>query len=336
VKNCEKKIATLQTGQIATIAGRYYAMDRDNRLDRTMKAYSAMADGIGQKFESASFEIGENYKKNITDEFILPSVHKNYSGIHKNDAIIIFNFRADRTLQIVNCFAKNNAEKLLTFTKYDADLENISVAFEPLKIYNTFGEYISKNKLKQLRIAETEKYAHVTFFFNGGAKLPFKNEERILIPSPKIATYDLKPEMSSFEIADTTIKNLELGIFDVVVINFANCDMLGHTGNFAATVKAVEAVDEAIGKILKTIKKLDGVGVITADHGNAEKLFNKNNAVFTSHTTNTVPFCIFNYECSLKKFAGLCDVAPTLLEILNLKKPAEMTGESIILQKITT
>ena len=342
IKECEEKMKEIGVGKIATVSGRYYAMDRDNRWDRVQKAYDAMSFGKGKVASSAIEAVEESYKENVTDEFIIPTVCQQGAEIKPNDSIIFFNFRPDRAREITRAFVQTDFDQFernfvpLTYvcmTEYDKTIEGVKVAFGPEELVNTFGEYISNKGLKQLRIAETEKYAHVTFFFNGGKETVYNGEERILIPSPKVATYDLKPEMSAYEVTDKVVDSIESEKFDVIILNLANCDMVGHTGIFDAAVKAVETVDDCVGKIISAINDKNGIAIITADHGNADKMLDEEGNVFTAHTTNLVPFCIVGYDCELKDNGRLSDISPTMLEILGFDKPSEMTGESLIKNK---
>ena len=338
--DCEQNMKELGIGEIATICGRYYSMDRDNRWERISLAYDAIANGIGNEFESAVKAIKNSYEKEVTDEFILPVVKKGYTGMKENDAVICFNFRPDRAREITRCFVDKDLssinvkrvfpQKYICMTQYDAKMPNVDIAFVPQTLGNTFGEYISNKGLKQLRIAETEKYAHVTFFFNGGIEKPYPGEDRILVPSPKVATYDLKPEMSAYEVTDKVIEAIRKNIYDIIILNYANCDMVGHTGIMEAAVKAVETVDVCSKKVIDEIIKLDGVAIVTADHGNAEKMLSDNGTPFTAHTTNLVPFCVVNYDCELKDSGKLADIAPTMLDILGIDTPQDMTGISLI------
>ena len=341
IESLKVKIKKLGIGRIETISGRFYAMDRDNRWDRTAKAYDAMANAKRERFKSPVDFVHKSYECGTTDEFVLPAVRQGYKGMAENDAVICFNFRPDRARQITRAFVDKNLnldcmgrifpQKYACFTEYDKNIPNLSVIFKPRKLENTFGEYISKQGLKQLRIAETEKYAHVTFFFNGGKETPYDNEDRIIIPSPKVAIYDQKPKMSAYEITEKVIEIIKQKKYDVIIINYANADMVGHTGNFEATVKAIETVDKCVKQLANEVKNCGGVMIITADHGNAERMKEKNGNVFTAHTTNLVPFSILNYPCELKNSGRLCDIAATMLQILGLEIPAEMTGESLII-----
>ncbi|MGN1044132.1 MAG: 2,3-bisphosphoglycerate-independent phosphoglycerate mutase [Acutalibacteraceae bacterium] len=331
IRLLKNHINNLNNAELATVSGRYYAMDRDKNFNRTQLAYDAIVNSIGQKIgENFETIINQNYENNITDEFIKPVISLNYSGIKNIDAVICFNYRPDRARQITRMIADKNLCKYACFTLYDSSIKNVSVIFKPRKIINTLSEYLSENKFKQLKIAETEKYAHVTFFFNGGIEPAYDGEDRIIIDSPKVATYDLQPEMSAKKITEKVIEKIRSKNYDLIVLNYANPDMVGHTGNFAATVKAVETVDECIGKLLFEMEKIQGVTIITADHGNAEKMFDESGNPCTSHTTNLVPFAVVGYAGTLKNKGALCDIAPTVLEILNAKKPREMTGQSLL------
>lgn len=324
VENFAKELGT---GEIKTICGRFYAMDRDKRLERTATAFDAIANAKGNVFENAQDYLKTAYESGLTDEFVVPAVKNSYAPMNSNDAIICFNFRTDRARQISEMFLKNGKAEYFGFTRYE---EGVPCIFSPRKVKNTIGEYLSKCGLTQLRIAETEKYAHVTFFLNAGAEKPFENESRTIINSPKVKTYDLAPEMSAEEVTNSVLESINSGKYDVVFMNYANPDMVGHTGNFDAAVKAVEEVDRCIGRVCEIVKKCGGVMIITADHGNAEKMIGENGEVFTAHTTNKVPFAICGMDCELRDSGSLCDIAPTMLEILKIKKPAEMTGMSLI------
>lgn len=341
IVECENKLKEIGVGKIATVMGRYYAMDRDNRWERVQKAYDAMVFGEGKHCNSALSAVQSSYDEGVTDEFLVPTVCCNNSNIKNNDSVIFFNFRPDRAREITRTFVdpdfdgfeRRNGIFPLTFvcmTQYDTTMPNVSVAFKPQSLTNTFGEYISDKGLTQLRIAETEKYAHVTFFFNGGIEKNYKGEDRILVPSPKVATYDMQPEMSAYIVTDKVLDSIKSGKYDVIILNYANCDMVGHTGVFEAAVKAVEAVDTCVGKVTEAITSMGGVTIITADHGNADKMFDESHKPFTAHTTNPVPFCIVGYNCELKSGGKLADIAPTMLNILDLPKPEEMDGISLI------
>ncbi|MDF2567045.1 MAG: hypothetical protein K0R90_501 [Oscillospiraceae bacterium] len=343
IAECQKKLAEIGVGKIATIIGRYYAMDRDNRWDRVEKAYDAMVFGKGNQNSDAVGAMVESYENNTTDEFIVPTVCESDATIKENDSVIFFNFRPDRAREIARTFVdpdfagferKNGFFKLffVCMTQYDVTMPNVSVAFKPQELTNTFGEYISKKGLTQLRIAETEKYAHVTFFYNGGVETPFEGEDRALISSPKVATYDLKPEMSAYEVADEVVSRINSDKYDVIILNYANCDMVGHTGIFDAAKAAVEAVDTCVGKTVDAILAKGGVALITADHGNADQMFEPDGSPFTAHTTNPVPFVVIGMDCKLREAGKLADISPTMLDILGLEKPAEMGGISLIVK----
>ena len=342
LKQLEDKLTEMPNAKIATVSGRYYAMDRDNRWPRTALAYNTIAltsDDV--KTISPSEYIKEQYTQNVTDEFIVPAVFEEIS-VQKGDSVLFFNFRPDRARQLTRVFTDpefTGFEReylpvhFVCLTEYDALMPNVQVAYPPEKLTGLLGEVVANAGLTQLRIAETEKYAHVTFFFNGGSEVPYEGEERMLIPSPSVATYDLKPEMSAQEITNTLIQKLPL--FDVVILNFANCDMVGHTGNFNAAVKAVETVNACVAQVVDFILNEGGTALITSDHGNAEKMYEEDGSPFTAHTTNLVPFIICSasgQEYTLKQQGGkLCDIAPTMLQILGIAKPDEMTGESLII-----
>ena len=327
-------------GEIATIEGRYYAMDREKRYERVKAAYDAITKGEGIK-RAAAEVCGKSYEEEVTDEFIVPAVCKEGAAVKDGDSVIFFNFRPDRARQLTRAFVDPNFDgfereriKDLYFvcmTQYDATMPNVDVAFKPQSIDLPFGAIISQNGLSQLRIAEYTKYAHVTFFFNGGVEKIYGGEDRILIDSPDVATYDLKPEMSAYEVAKIVCEKLRSRSYDVIVLNFANCDMVGHTGVYEAAEKAVAAVDDCVKQVYDAVMDVDGVMIITADHGNAEKMLDDDGVTpFTAHTTNPVPFCVINYPCSLKEGGRLADIAPTMLEILAIDKPDVMDGESLI------
>ena len=337
-----KKMDEIGVGKIGVLSGRYYAMDRDNRWERVEKAYAALVYGEGEKNPDALDAMKKSYDNDITDEFIVPTVITEGATIGENDSVICFNFRPDRAREITRTFVDADFDGFerkrgffplyyVCMTQYDAKMPNVEVAFKPESLNNTFGEYIADKGLSQLRIAETEKYAHVTFFFNGGVEAPYNNEDRALIPSPKVATYDLQPCMSACPVTEEVVKRIESGEYDVIVLNFANCDMVGHTGVFDCAVKAVETVDECMGKVVDAVLSRGGVVCITADHGNADQMVDPDtNDVFTAHTTNPVPFIVAGKDCSLREGGRLADIAPTLLQIMGLTKPAEMSGESLI------
>lgn len=332
--------------QIATISGRFYAMDRDKRWARIQKAYEAIAYGVcDEKFLQANQAIQNSYKNNLTDEFVVPTVREGYPGMKPEDSVIFYNFRPDRARELTHAFTdeifegfsrdealRKNEDNYATMTQYEAGL-HVAIAYPPEDLVNTLGEVIEKSHLKQLRIAETEKYAHVTFFFNGGKEQPYENEDRILVPSPKVATYDLQPEMSAIEVCDKVCKAIQEKKYDFIILNFANGDMVGHTGIFEAAVKAVETVDSCIGRCVKEILNVDGVLFVTADHGNAEQMIDKETGQpFTQHTTNPVPLIVISNDLKINLRDGgrLCDLAPTMLTVAGLSIPKEMTGKSLI------
>ena len=329
-------------GRIASIVGRYYAMDRDKRWERVERAWRAVVRAEPRTDASAREVMEASYAAGVTDEFVEPVVCDRDGTISDNDSVIFFNFRPDRAREITRCFVDEDFQDVerkkgfvpvdfVCTTEYDATMPNVTVAYPRQKLENIFGEYISKLGLTQLRIAETEKYAHVTFFFNGGVEAPYEGEDRCVIPSPKVATYDLKPEMSAPEVADECVKRIESGKYDVVILNFANCDMVGHTGVFEAAVKAVEAVDAAVEKVVTAVLNAGGCAFLTADHGNAEKMKNPDGTPFTAHTTNVVPFVAIGCgDVKLREGGCLADIAPTMLPYIGLPVPAEMTGKSII------
>ncbi|MDD1745870.1 MAG: 2,3-bisphosphoglycerate-independent phosphoglycerate mutase [Candidatus Methanoperedens sp.] len=341
IEDAEKKMKELG-GEFATISGRYYAMDRDKRWERVEKAYDAMTKGKGIEARSATIAVKKAYQRGETDEFVAPTVifrnEKPVSSISDNDAIIFFNFRSDRAREITRVFIddKFNGFKrkshpdthFVCLTQYDETFD-VTVAFPPEPVKNILAEVLSRNNLRQLRIAETEKYAHVTFFFNGGMEAPVPGEERILIPSPKVATYDMQPEMSAFQVTDKAVKAISSGKYDVIILNYANCDMVGHTGVFDAAVKAVEAIDMCVGILYDIFIQAGGLLIITSDHGNAEKMIDEAGGIHTAHTSNSVPFIICEKGIRLRD-GILADIAPTILEVLGLEKPEDMTGRSLI------
>ena len=342
----EKKMQELGVGEIATISGRYYAMDRDKNYDRVEKAYRAMVDGTGEKASSVEEAIDASYAKKVYDEFVLPTVIEKDGAVHTvsdGDAMIFFNFRPDRAREICHAFCDDDfsffergARKnifFVCFTDYDPTIPNKHVAFEKEEIHNTLGEVVSNLGKNQLRIAETEKYAHVTFFFNGGKEEPYENEDRILVPSPKeVPTYDLKPEMSCYTVTEKLTKAIHSGKYDLVVANFANPDMVGHTGVLPAAIKAIEVVDECMGKVVDAVESMHGNLFILADHGNADIMIDeKTGEPYTAHTTNPVPFILVSEEKhKLREGGCLADVAPTLLELMGIPQPKEMTGKSLL------
>jgi len=345
IKELEYNIKKIGIGEIASISGRYYAMDRDKRWERVSLAYDAIACGEGTKAQTAEEAVINSYNKNESDEFVTPTVIIKdgvpICTVSSNDAIIMFNFRPDRAREITRAFVDTEFDgfkkrdghipvSYVCMTQYDAEMPNVDVAFPPQTLENTLGQYISSLGLKQLRIAETEKYAHVTFFFNGGIEAPNVNEDRILIPSPKIATYDLKPEMSAFEVTDRLLQEINRDYYDLIIINYANADMVGHTGIMEAAIQAIEAVDTCIGRVYNAVKEKNGTLIITADHGNADSMLDDNGSTVTAHSLNKVPFILVSEESFELSEGILADVAPTVLDIMGLEIPEEMTGKSLI------
>ena len=348
VEQLEAKMKELGVGEVASVSGRYYAMDRDNNYDRVQVAYNALTKGVGQTADSTPQAVQNSYDKDETDEFVKPTVvlkdGKPTATIQDGDSVIFFNVRPDRAREITRSFCDDDfkgfdrgARLKLTyvcFSDYDPTIPNKEVAFHKISVTNTCGEWLAANGMKQARIAETEKYAHVTFFFNGGVEQPNEGEDRILVNSPKdVATYDLKPQMSAYEVCDRLVEAIKSDKYDVVIINFANPDMVGHTGVLDAAVKAVEAVDECVGKTVEAIKETGGVLFICADHGNAEQLIDyETGDPFTAHTTNQVPFILVNYDpaYTLREGGCLADIVPTLIEVMGKEQPAEMTGKSLL------
>ena len=343
VEQLQAEIQKLGVGQIATVMGRYYAMDRDKRWDRVQKAYDAIACGEGTFEADAAEAVQKSYDAGVTDEFVVPVVCVKNAQVRDNDSIIFFNFRPDRAREISRCFVDEDFTDIqrrtgflsvdfVCTTEYDATLPNVTVAYPHQKLVNTFGEYISKLGLTQLRIAETEKYAHVTFFFNGGVEEVFPGEDRCLIPSPKVATYDLQPEMSAYQVTEEAVKRIESGAYDVVILNFANCDMVGHTGVYDAAGKAVETVDSCVGRVVDATLKMGGIAMITADHGNAEQMAEPDGSPMTAHTTNPVPFILCGAGTELRPNGRLADIAPTMLDVMGLACPEEMDGKPLIVK----
>ena len=340
VEQLQAKLDELGTGRIATVMGRYYAMDRDKRWDRVQRAYDAIALGEGIFEEDPAAAVQKSYDSGVTDEFMEPVVCAKGAQVRDNDSIIFYNFRPDRAREITRCFVDEDFQDVerkkgfvpvdfVCTTEYDATMPNVTVAYPRQKLENIFGEYISKLGLTQLRIAETEKYAHVTFFFNGGVETVFPGEDRVLIASPKVATYDLQPEMSAYQVTEEAVKRIESGAYDVIILNFANCDMVGHTGVYEAACRAVTAVDECVGRVVEATSRMGGVSLITADHGNAERMADEDGEPFTAHTTNLVPFYIVGASVRLRD-GRLADIAPTMLDLMGLEKPKEMDGETLI------
>jgi len=349
MEELENKMKEIGVGEIATVSGRYYVMDRDNRWERVEQAYRAIAQGEGKRAQNAVEAVAASYAENVTDEFVVPTVVEKdgqpVATVNDKDTIIFFNFRPDRAREITRAFCMDEfdgfdrgARKDVTyvcFTEYDVTIPNKSVAFHKVELTNTFGQFLAANGKTQARIAETEKYAHVTFFFNGGVEEPNKGEDRILVNSPKVATYDLKPEMSAYEVCDKLVEAIKSDKYDVIIINFANPDMVGHTGVESAAIAAVEAVDTCVGKAVAALKEVDGTMFLCADHGNAEQLIDyKTGESFTAHTINPVPFVLINYKegYTLREGGCLADIAPTLIEIMGMEQPAEMTGKSLLVK----
>ena len=329
-------------GKIATVMGRYYAMDRDKRWDRVEQAYDAMVYGEGAHFNPVPVAaVKDSYTAGITDEFVEPVVCDTDGTISDNDSVIFFNYRPDRAREITRTLVDPDFDGFtrqvfpLTFvcnTEYDATMPNVAVAFPRIAVNNGLGEYLSQMGMTQLRIAETEKYAHVTFFFNGGSETVFPGEDRVLVASPKVATYDLQPEMSAYEVCEKCVERIESGMYDVIILNFANCDMVGHTGVMDAAVKAVETVDECVGKVVDATLKMGGIAMVTADHGNAEQMLEPDGSPMTAHTTNLVPFILCGAGTELRSGGRLADIAPTMLDVMGLACPAEMDGKTLILK----
>ena len=351
VEQAVAKMEEIGVGKVATVMGRYYVMDRDNRWDRVEKAYSALVYGEGVEATDGVTAVAQSYEKGENDEFVLPTVvmenGKPVATVKDNDSVIFYNFRPDRAREITRTFCCDDFDgferktgrvntTFVVFTEYDVTIPNKTVAFHKVEVTNTFGEYLAKLGKTQLRTAETEKYAHVTFFFNGGVEEPNEGEDRLLVKSPKVATYDLQPEMSAYKVAEGLVEAIKSDKYDVIIVNFANPDMVGHTGVEDAAIKAVEAVDECVGMAVEALKEVDGQMFICADHGNAEQLKDyETGEPFTAHTTNPVPFILVNYDpaYTLKEGGRLADIVPTLLEMMGLEQPAEMTGQSLLIKK---
>ena len=351
IEDLEARMARVGVGAIATVTGRYWAMDRDNRWERVKRGYDAIAEGRGLTASSGPEAMQQSYDKGENDEFVQPTVvmkdGRPVATVEAGDSIIFFNFRPDRAREITRAFIEPDFQAFpreggyrpvhyVSMTQYDATFKNLEIAFLPQSLNNVFGQYLADRGMTQLRIAETEKYAHVTFFFNGGVEQPFQGEDRCLIPSPKVATYDLKPEMSAVEVADEAVKRVESGKYDVMILNFANCDMVGHTGIFDAAWKAVHTVDECVGRVVAAVLATGGAALVTADHGNAEMMVDsETHEPFTAHTTGPVPFILVDNDrkdAKLRADGMLADIVPTLMDVMGLEKPGEMTGESLILR----
>ena len=334
------KCAALGVGKIATVMGRYYAMDRDKRWERVQMAYDAMVYGEGHHNSDPVAAVAESYANNITDEFVEPVVVDGDGTINDNDSIIFFNFRPDRAREITRAIVDPDFDGFrreffpttyVCNTEYDATMPNVLVAWPRIAVKNGLGEYLSSMGMTQLRIAETEKYAHVTFFFNGGVETQYPGEDRVLVASPKVATYDLQPEMSAFEVCDKCVERIESGAYDVIILNFANCDMVGHTGVLEAAVKAVETVDTCVGRVVDATLKMGGIAMVTADHGNAEDMKQPDGSPMTAHTTNLVPFILCGAGTELRT-GRLADIAPTILDVMGLACPEEMDGKTLIVK----
>lgn len=350
VSSLQEKMAGLGVGQIASLSGRYYAMDRDNRWDRVEKAYRVLTKGEGEKATDAVAAMQASYDKEVNDEFVVPTViekdGKPIATIQNNDSVVFFNFRPDRAREMTRAFCADDFDgfdrgqrldlNFVCFTEYDATIPNKDVAFHKVELKNTFGQFLADHHMTQARIAETEKYAHVTFFFNGGVEEPNPGEDRILVKSPKVATYDLQPEMSAYEVCDKLCEAIESDKYDVIIINFANPDMVGHTGVAEAAISAVEAVDKCVGRAVESLLKVDGTMFLCADHGNAEQLVDyETGSPFTAHTTNPVPFVLINADekYGLRENGCLADIIPTLIELMGMEQPEEMTGKSLLIKK---
>ncbi len=347
VAELQQKMANIGIGKISTVAGRFYGMDRDTRWERVEKFYNAAVLGDGIMADDAVSAIKKSYEtidedgKNLTDEFVIPTVIAGGKAVANGDSVIFFNFRPDRAREITRAFVDPDFTgferkggmldlNFVCMTEYDATMPNVKVAFAPKELTLTLGEVLSKSGKTQLRIAETTKYAHVTFFFNGGEEVKFDGEDRILVPTPEVSTFDLMPEMSAIPVCDKVCEAITSGKYDVIILNFANCDMVGHTGVFEAAVKAVETVDTCVGRVVEATTAMDGIVLITADHGNADRMTDTDGSPFTAHTTNPVPFCVVGYPCELREGGRLCDISPTILKLLGIDQPAEMDGASLI------
>ena len=340
VAECVEKCRELGVGKIATVMGRYYAMDRDKRWERLQMAYDAMVYGEGVQNPDPVAAVAQSYENGVTDEFVEPVVCDSEGTISNNDSIIFFNYRPDRAREITRAMVDPEFDGFpreffpttyVCNTEYDASMPNVLVAWPRIAVKNGLGEYLSSLGLTQLRIAETEKYAHVTFFFNGGVETQYPGEDRVLVASPKVATYDLQPEMSAYEVCDKGVERIISGAYDVVILNFANCDMVGHTGVLPAAIKAVETVDECVGRVVDATMEMGGIAMITADHGNAEVMLQPDGSPMTAHTTNRVPFILCGAGTELRE-GRLADIAPTILDVMGLACPPEMDGKTLIVR----
>ena len=340
VAECVEKCRELGVGKIATVMGRYYAMDRDKRWERLQMAYDAMVYGEGVRNPDPVAAVAQSYENGVTDEFVEPVVCDSEGTISNNDSIIFFNYRPDRAREITRAMVDPEFDGFpreffpttyVCNTEYDASMPNVLVAWPRIAVKNGLGEYLSSLGLTQLRIAETEKYAHVTFFFNGGVETQYPGEDRVLVASPKVATYDLQPEMSAYEVCDKCVERIKSGAYDVVILNFANCDMVGHTGVLPAAIKAVETVDECVGRVVDATLEMGGIAMITADHGNAEVMLQPDGSPMTAHTTNPVPFILCGAGTELRE-GRLADIAPTILDVMGLACPPEMDGKTLIVR----
>ncbi len=341
LKELQSFIDDLGIGKIADISGRYYAMDRDNRFDRVKLAYDALIKGEGELSDDAIKAITANYTSGVNDEFIKPTICHKGGNIKDGDSVIFYNFRPDRAREITSAITEADFKgfergevvsdiNFVSFTRYDEKFKSVEIAFLPQSLKNTLGECLSEMGKKQLRIAETEKYAHVTFFFNGGREEQYQGEDRVLINSPNVATYDLKPEMSAVEVTNEAVRRIKSGEYDTVILNLANCDMVGHTGVMDAAIKAVETVDKCVGELVEAVLSVEGVALITSDHGNAEVMLDAEGNIVTAHSTNKVPLVVVGKNCNLRSGGVLADLAPTMLEIMNVSVPKEMDGQSLI------
>ena len=340
VAECVEKCRELGIGKIATVMGRYYAMDRDKRWERLQMAYDAMVYGEGVQNPDPVAAVAQSYENGVTDEFVEPVVCDSEGTISNNDSIIFFNYRPDRAREITRAIVDPEFDGFpreffpttyVCNTEYDASMPNVLVAWPRIAVKNGLGEYLSSLGMTQLRIAETEKYAHVTFFFNGGVETQYPGEDRVLVASPKVATYDLQPEMSAYEVCDKCVERIKSGAYDVVILNFANCDMVGHTGVLPAAIKAVETVDECVGRVVDATLEMGGIAMITADHGNAEVMLQPDGSPMTAHTTNRVPFILCGAGTELRE-GRLADIAPTILDVMGLACPPEMDGKTLIVR----